>query len=57
MRQDLSEDEKRERRRKKRALRTARNNLADPNSKLGRLMTAYFRQQASDRPIMTLPEA
>jgi len=56
MRQELTEEEKRDRQRKKRALRKARHNLADPNSKLGRLMTAYFRQEASDRPIMILPE-
>ena len=51
-----SDAEKRARRRKRRALRDARNYLADPNSKLGRLMAAYARQQASERPIMTLPE-
>ncbi|MEM1303205.1 MAG: hypothetical protein AAGH17_11505, partial [Pseudomonadota bacterium] len=56
MRQAPTESDKKERRRKRRALKAARNHLADPNSKLGRLMAAYVRTQASDRPIMTLPE-
>ena len=48
--------EEREQRRKRRALRKARNHLADPQSKLGRLLAAYAKQKQDDPGAVSLPE-
>ncbi|MEL6608941.1 MAG: hypothetical protein AAFO93_08525 [Pseudomonadota bacterium] len=51
------QQEIRRKRRARRALREARRHLADPQSKLGRLLSAYDELKSSGRTTWVLPEA
>lgn len=49
--------EKRRRRQARRALRQAREHMADPSAKLPRLLNAYAQLQARGKTRWALPEA